>query len=136
MTENEAKEMLQAKLTCMDLEDLACIEKGCSRNCDDCEYNYAQGTRGKQKEAIGIAIGVLEKIQQYRVLGTVEELRSAKEKQIPNKIKKSYVKDINGRVIDTVCYCSNCGEYIRDEIKYCEYCPECGQAIDWSEEND
>ncbi len=56
MTKNEAKEMLQAKLTCMELEDLAFIGKGCSRNCDDCEYNYAQGTRGEQKEALNIAI--------------------------------------------------------------------------------
>ena len=42
ITEQKAKEMLQAKLTCMELESLACIEKGCNMNCTECSYNYAQ----------------------------------------------------------------------------------------------
>lgn len=36
-------------------------------------------------EANGIAILALEEIQKYKALGTVEELRIAKEKQIPKK---------------------------------------------------
>ncbi len=61
MTESEAKEMLEAKLQCMILEDLSCVEKGCDRNCDDCDCNYMQGTVGEQKEALRIAINTLEK---------------------------------------------------------------------------
>ncbi len=81
MTENEAKEMLQEKLSCMDLEDLACIEKGCSRDCENCEHNYAQGTRGEQEEALKIAVKTLEEIQQYRSIGIVAECKKAMEKQ-------------------------------------------------------
>lgn len=55
MTENEAKEMLQAKLACMNLEDLACVGKGCSHDCADCVYLYAQGTREQQEEALRVA---------------------------------------------------------------------------------
>ena len=43
--------------------------------CEDDEYNMAQ-----------VAINALEEIQQYRALGTVEELRIAKEKQLPKKV--------------------------------------------------
>ena len=81
MTEQEALTMLKAKLTCMKLEGLACIENGCFHDCDNCEYNYAQGTVGEQKEALDIAIKAIEEIQQYRALGTVDECRKAMEEQ-------------------------------------------------------
>lgn len=66
MTEKEAAEMLQAKLTCMKLEDLSCVGEGCSRGCNDCEYNYKQGTIGEYEKALELAIKALEEIQQYR----------------------------------------------------------------------
>ena len=64
MTENEAKEMLQAKLTCIE-RGLKTIysEEGCDRNCDGCEYCYAQGTVGEQKEALKMAIMALAEMQ-------------------------------------------------------------------------
>lgn len=136
MTENEAKEMLQAKLTCMNLEDLSCIEKGCSRNCDDCEYNYAQGTRGEQEEALSVAIKALEEIQQYRAIGTVEECREAMERQIG---KKPYLwgdgLDDEGELIYDMYDCPNCGKSYEIDYEEYKHCPECGQAIDWSEVN-
>ena len=61
MTDNEALNMMQAKLTCMELYDLSCIEKGCDRKCDNCYYNYAQGNNGEQKEALKVAIQTLKK---------------------------------------------------------------------------
>ncbi len=136
MTENEAKEMLQAKLTCMNLEDSSCIEKGCDLNCDDCGYNYTQGTRGEQEEAIRIAIGIFEEIQQYRALGTVEELREAMEKQRAKKpIMKPYFKDMEEEYL---C-CPTCGEILTDRLPmdnedFYFHCLSCGQKFDWSEE--
>lgn len=79
---------------------------------------------------------IYRELEQYRALGMVKELREAKEKQTPKKIEKKYTKNINGIVIHTSCYCSNCGEYIIEEIEYCGYCPECGYAVDWSGENE
>lgn len=79
MTDNEAKEILQAKLTCMNLEDFACIAKACSRNCDDCECNYLQGTRVQQEEAIEVAISIMNAYNQIKwerdiAIGQLEEI--------------------------------------------------------------
>lgn len=84
--------------------------------------------------------------EQYKKLGTVEELREAKEKQIAKKPKKSGFTDnkgafheING--INGVPYdlCPNCdtilctdGYFGRDKNKL-KYCEKCGQRLDWSE---
>lgn len=67
MTESEALNMIQAKLTCMELYDLSCIEKGCDRKCENCEYNYAQGNNGEQKEALKVAIQALEKTDKTEI---------------------------------------------------------------------
>ena len=67
MTESEALNMIQAKLTCMELYDLSCIEKGCDRKCDNCDYNYAQGNNGEQKEALKVAIQALKKTDKAEI---------------------------------------------------------------------
>ena len=67
MTESEALNMIQTKLTCMELYDLSCIEKGCDRKCENCEYNYAQGNNGEQKEALKVAIQALEKTDKTEI---------------------------------------------------------------------
>ena len=67
MTESEALNMIQAKLICMKLYDLSCIEKGCDRKCENCEYNYAQGNNGEQKEALKVAIQALEKTDKTEI---------------------------------------------------------------------
>ncbi len=62
--------------------------------------------------AMEMAVSSLSEIQQYRALGTVEELREARERQIPKKMKDR---------------CPYCGT----PIKRCYFnCPGCGQAID------
>ena len=113
-------------------------------------------------EALGLAIQALEKVQQYRAIGTPEELqdmksnyfealsdwrqyrkigtlkecRMAVEKQIPKKpIRHAVWEDFK---------CPTCGsteirpydtEY-REYDKDCEfeYCSDCGQKLDWSDE--
>lgn len=63
MTENEAKEYIRSRI---------CNEKGIQRFCrDNCMY-------GEGKCAFQIAIKALEEIQQYRAIGTVEELEAMK----------------------------------------------------------
>ena len=65
MTSNEAINILKAKLACMELEDLSSVEKGCVKNCEECRYNYEQGTRGQKKDAIKIAINALQKCTEH-----------------------------------------------------------------------
>ena len=67
MTESEALNMIQATLICMELYDLSYIEKGCDRKCENCEYNYAQGNNGEQKEALKVAIQALEKTDKTEI---------------------------------------------------------------------
>ena len=128
MTEKEVTEMLQAKLTCMKLEDLSCVGKGCSRDCNDCEYNYKQGTIGEHEKALELAIKALEEIQQYRAIGTIEECREAVEKQELKKVTRY------GDDIPECPYCGCIGIYYYEEDKEYAFCPECGQGLDWSEE--
>ena len=103
MTESEALGMLKAKLMCMSLEDLACIGKGCDKDCDNCNYCYEQGNRGQSKEALAIAIKALSEIQQYRAIGTVSEFRELKEKA--TAIRANAIDEFLERLC-TVC----CGE--------------------------
>lgn len=95
-------------------------------------------------KAKDMAIQALEEIQQYRAIGTVEELQALKEKNEPKKPNKSGVTDSNGvfhaiNGINGVPYdlCPNC------EINLCtdgmfggnrsgmKFCKNCGQKLDW-----
>lgn len=79
---------------------------------------------------IGTVVEALKEIQQYRAIGTVEECREARERQIPKKLKS-----INKVDEDTIYMeCANCGlttVLYRGMEPY--YCPKCGQNLDWSE---
>ena len=64
----------------------------------------------------------------------------ALEKQVPKKVKKEFVT-VNGCI---TCFetdvCPVCGNdfYIEDlgQTMYYSFCPDCGQALDWSETDD
>lgn len=95
-------------------------------------------------EVRDIAISALREIQQYRAIGTVEECKEAREKQIPKKPvckPKPYNESVG---FNDEWFCPSCGAYIgyfyegMDEPEQMEYCNECGQHIarDWSDENE
>ena len=74
-------------------------------------------------------LNALEKIRQYREIGTVEECREAREKQIPKRPKKI----INSGVRYTDEYvCPNCEKHFTG-TGIADYCYHCGQAIQWDE---
>ena len=79
------------------------------------------------KETFETAIEALEEVEQYRALGTVEELKKAKEKQISKKPESKQ------RFADLwLGVCPSCTAIgVNSEMDYCD---KCGQAIDWSEE--
>ena len=85
-----------------------------------------------KNEVLDFTIEALEELEQYRALGTVKELKKAMEKQVAKKITRRYMKNINGDVIATSCYCPICDEYLQEE--YPEYCSNCGQALKQGEE--
>lgn len=147
MTESEAIEYLTAYLEC---ESRRSRIESCNNNCNECELCYLQGTAKQHLEGIKIAIQALEKVQQYRAIGTPEELqdmrsnyfealsdwrqyrkigtleecRTARKKQIPMKPDFTEDKEF------ALCPCCN-GKGLLDKQKYCD---NCGQMIDWSDE--
>ena len=60
MTNQEAIQMLTAKVKCMQRETSGTDVDCNSRNCDDCELCYAQGTTGEQGKALNMAISALQ----------------------------------------------------------------------------
>lgn len=76
-----------------------------------------------QKENLKIAYKI---INEYESCGTIEECREARKKQIPKKTKELDIE--YGYFI-----CGNCGGAIAytDDFTSHKYCLNCGQAILW-----
>mgnify|MGYP003553411757 CR=1 FL=1 len=158
MTESETLGMLRAKLTCMELEDLACIEKGCDKDCDNCNYCYEQGNRGQSKEALSVAISALEEVQKIKELGDCYIIPKNGTWEVNGiDIHKALEEIQQYRAIGTVSefrelkekamakkprfyahnyHCTECGNLVgNNEFHWqrFEYCDKCGQKLDWSE---
>ena len=85
-------------------------------------------------EAQDMAIQALEDIQKYRTIGTVDECRTAMERQISKKpMYEGDGYDDCGKLIYDTWICPNCGK--RYEVDYDDYdsCPNCGQRLDWGD---
>ena len=117
MTESKARGYVKGKLDCM--KKCGVFDKLYINNdCDSCDYCYSQGNFGNQKEAFQIAINALEK-------------------QIAKKPRKtdSY-RGVLKRVYAYVCpTCGNvCLEKYMNERQNTMFCWNCGQKLDWSDE--
>ena len=94
MTENEAIKILDTEKHCLDKST-----KGlCKINCGDCKANIPIAYQEKSYE---VAITALEEIQQYRKIGTVEEIKDllatiseAAEDVDESGISVGFVKDL------------------------------------------
>ena len=125
MTENEAIDIIHDKI-------------------ETCEFYFAENDRYPKwceyefLESLGAAISALKEIQQYREVGTVEEFREAREKQIPKApIMKPYYEDMPDE--EYLC-CPTCGDILTDRIpddnkNFYFHCLNCGQKFDWREED-
>ena len=76
--------------------------------------------------AVNTAELALKEIQQYRAIGTVEECREARERQMAKK-----------PILDTIYhqqyYCPNCEDFLARKNGNKPHHCICGQAIDWSD---
>lgn len=92
-------------------------------NSDECKENIF---------VLKTTIQALEEVEQYRALGTVEELKEAREKQIPKTPCIEGDGYADGHLVYDTWICPNCdAEYEIDYDDY-DYCPKCGQAINKS----
>ena len=116
MTESEATEKLRAYSKCIAMRVKGIYEDCNNKRCDDCDLCYMQGTTGEHMTAIGIAIQALEK-------------------QIPKK--QTYEGDgyaPDGTFVWDEWLCPCCGKRYEVDYDDYDYCPNCGQKIDWSDE--
>ena len=79
-------------------------------------------------EDLCVAVECMEEVEQYRALGTVEELKEAREKQVAKKPIGKY----------TDYKCSVCGRRVRSgkgssSRQRDNFCQKCGTKIDWEE---
>lgn len=136
MTENEAIKELETSI------DLAKM----------CTQNYE---RKKEIQGYEMAINALEEVQQYRAIGTPEELqdmknnyfealsdwrqyrkigtieecREAVEKQTAKKVKSIFQVKDGDSYVGLIGRCPCCGDILEEDTVYCD----CGQRLDWWE---
>lgn len=120
MTENEAK-------TFMKIEK-ECINRNCDRNCAHCDI--VQKVEDLNN-AYAMAIQALEEVQQYRQIGTVEECRMAVEKQTAKKPDYEGDGYSEGQLVYDTWICPSCGKHYEVDYDSYDYCPNCGQMLDW-----
>lgn len=125
MTESEAIEVLRTD------------------SCYECSYGTYSGASEcgaegcRLKAATKLAIKDVSEIQQYRAIGTASEFAELKEKATAKKQGNIHDLDSHLRLSKSGFVC--CGA-TNKEIRYplisfkdLEYCPRCGQKLDWSE---
>lgn len=120
----------------------------------DGQKAFKNGFLGMTYDICDFTIAALEELQQYRQIGTVDECRVAREKQIPKEPKRVHIKhgkhkwrrNKNGEIDDFAwgfefhngVTCEVCGRNVcvhcnpdYDELDDCEekyfQCPNCGE---------
>lgn len=86
------------------------------------------------QELMEMAIKALEEVQQYRQIGTVEECRAAVEKQTAKKPDYEGDGFSDGQLVYDTWICPCCGKHYEVDCDRYYYCQNCGQHIDWSDE--
>lgn len=79
-------------------------------------------------ENVETVIKALEEIQKYRVLGTAEEVREAVERN-----QEKLIANISKGDVLRFGTCPTCNRRI-STVEGGNYCQNCGQKLDWSEE--
>ena len=93
------------------------------------ERSYIKGRADQTKRYEDAIV----ELHAYRQFGTVEELKEAKEKQIPKTPcieGDGYCPE--GHLVYDTWICPNCEEHYEVDYDEYDYCPKCGQAIDKS----
>lgn len=77
-------------------------------------------------------------IEQYRAIGTLEECRAAMEKQTAKRPDYEGDGYADGHLVYDTWICPCCGKHYEVDYDEYDFCPDCGQKLDWraSDETD
>ena len=93
----------------------------------------------KSKEAIEtikIAIAEVEWNYPMDYVVAFETAIEALEKQMPTSMDVEGDGYADGVMIYDTWICPRCGKHYELEYDYYDFCPNCGQALDWSDDNE
>lgn len=115
---------------------MECRECSLYENCHGCVNKFTEVCI-MCKNRTGLAevlTEIMKELEQYREIGTVKECWETIEKQIPTKpnVWGEGCGD-DGSIIYDTYDCPNCGKSYEIDYEEYDYCPNCGQAIDWSD---
>lgn len=89
--------------------------------------------KGREEKANTI-LTMIEELQQYRAIGTPEECRAAVEKQTARRPDYEGDGYADGHLVYDTWICPCCGKHYEVDYDNYNYCPDCGQKLDWSDE--
>lgn len=89
--------------------------------------------KGREEKANTILV-MVEELKQYRAIGTPEECRAAAEKQTARRPDYEGDGYADGHLVYDTWICPCCGKHYEVDYDNYNYCPDCGQKIDWSDE--
>lgn len=72
--------------------------------------------------------------EEYKAIGTPEECRAAMEKQTAKKPDYEGDGYSDGHLVYDTWICPCCGKHYEVDYDDYDFCPACGQCIDWSDE--
>lgn len=112
-------------------ETIEILEMFLHKQCDLARTEFAY-SQSEVWEAVKISKNALEEVEQYRALGTVEELKETRKKQIPKTPCIEGDGYADGHLVYDTWICPNCEEHYEIDYDDYDYCPKCGQAINKS----
>ncbi len=89
--------------------------------------------KGREEKADTI-LKMIEELRQYRAIGTPEECRAAMEKQTARRPDYEGDGYADGHLVYDTWICPCCGKHYEVDYDNYNYCPDCGQKLDWSDE--
>ena len=87
--------------------------------------------KGREEKADTI-LTMIEELKQYRAIGTPKECRALKDRLVAKKVSLRHVRKFDGFDDGE---CPTCGESVSRDFDGTDiFCPECGQKLDWGDE--
>lgn len=83
-----------------------------------------------RKEKTNAILAMVEELQQYRAIGTVEECSAAVEKQTAKRPDYEGDGYAGGHLVYDTWICPNCGKHYEVGYDDFDFCPNCGQCLD------